>query len=285
MSNRNQRTKDPPHLSSAVTQPTKTCAGPPSIHPLLNPLRHHPSIHPPVRLWREPVRLTDVSCHRVETSLTRAPLRAVQGPHQGLECRANSILVVDKVNRAGAVPSVSIMRQRCCSAVVFLWYSKGDAVSYIIRGQRAWMGGWGEEVGPSCPWDTHTYSNPLPQAAALLLVGVLLNLRFISKWPSKMRHHPCDNIRTFSQIMANCSNRNVKMYQCVLGLKGYPQVAKWLSGNSLWDICGQTKTFLTATKPINTCFTYTFLYPGKSNKYMYFLQITSLYCLIKASCK
>lgn len=151
MSNRNQRTMDPLYLSSAVSQSTKTCAGLLSIHPLLNPLRHHPSIHPPVRLWREPVWPTDVSRRRVESSLTRAPLRAVQGPHRNLECRANSILVVDKVKRVGAVPSVSIMRQRCCSAVVFLWYSRGDAVSYIIRGQKAWMGGWGKEVGPSCP--------------------------------------------------------------------------------------------------------------------------------------
>lgn len=132
-------------------QSTKTCAGPLSIHPFLNPLRHHPSIHPPVRLWQKPVRPTDVSRRQVDSSLTRAPLRAVQGPHRNLESHANSILVVDKVKRAGAIPSVSIMRQRCCFAVVFLWYSKGDAVSYIIRGQRAWIGGWGEEVDPSCP--------------------------------------------------------------------------------------------------------------------------------------
>lgn len=129
----------------------KDLCGSPSIHLPLHPLIRHPSIHPPVRQWRNPARPTDVSCHQVESSLTRAPLRIVQGPCRSLKCGANSILVVDKVKRAGAVPSVSIMGQRCCSAVMFLWYSKGDAVSYIIREQRAWLGGWGEEVGPSCP--------------------------------------------------------------------------------------------------------------------------------------
>lgn len=135
----------------------------PSIHPPLHPLVRHPSIHPPVRPWRDPARPTDVSRRQVESSLTRAPLGAVQGPRQCLECRANSILVVDKVKRAGAVPSVSIMGQRCCSAVVFLWYSKGDAVSYIIREQRAWPGGWGEEVGGGGSFLPlrHTHSNPL----------------------------------------------------------------------------------------------------------------------------
>lgn len=109
----------------------------------------------PVRMCRDP---TDTSCCRVEPSLTRAPLGAVQGPRRCLECHANSILVVDKVRRAGAVPSVSIMRRRCCFAVVFLWYSKGAAVSYIIGEQRAWLWGWGEEVGPSCP--RHTLQPP-----------------------------------------------------------------------------------------------------------------------------
>lgn len=140
----------PPRLSSSVPHPTKTCAGP-------RPSMRHPSIHPPVSPWRDPARPTDVSCRQVESSLTRAPLRAVQGPRRSLECCASSILVVDKVKRAGAVPSVSIMGRRCCTAVVFLWYSKGDAVSYIIREQRTWPGG--EEVGPSCP-KTHKLQPP-----------------------------------------------------------------------------------------------------------------------------
>lgn len=164
MSNRNQRTMDSFYLSSSVTQPTKTCAGPPSIYPLLNSLRHRPSIHLPVRLWREPVWPTDVSRWQVESSLTRAPLKAVQGHHRNLECRANSILVVDKVKRAGAVPSVSIMRQRCCSAVVFLWYSRGEAVSYIIKGQRAWMGG-GERRWVLPAPETHTHIHQPPSTS------------------------------------------------------------------------------------------------------------------------
>lgn len=135
---------------STCGQPTKICAGPrPSIWPYV--LRRHPSIHPPVRLWQDPARPTDVSRCQVEVSVTRAPPRTVHRPHRSLECRANSILVADKVRGAGAVPSVSIMGPRCCSAVMFLWYSKGDTVSYIIGEQRAWLGVWGEEVGPSCP--------------------------------------------------------------------------------------------------------------------------------------
>ncbi|KAM7382255.1 hypothetical protein PAMA_012899 [Pampus argenteus] len=141
MSNRNQGTKDPPHLYCHPAH--KDLCRSLSILSFVI----HPSIHPPVRLWRVPVRPTDVSRRQVESSLTRAPLGAVQGPRRCLECHANSILVVDKVKRVGAVPSVSIMGQRCCSAVVFLWYSNGDAVSYIIREQRAWPGGWGEGVG------------------------------------------------------------------------------------------------------------------------------------------
>lgn len=92
----------------------------PSIHPPLHPLIHHPSIHPPVRRWRDPERPTDESCRQVESPLTSAPPKAVHGPCRSLECRANSILVVDKVKRVGAVPSVSIMGQRCCTAVMFL---------------------------------------------------------------------------------------------------------------------------------------------------------------------
>lgn len=123
----------------------------PSIQPPLHPLIHHTSIHPPVRPWRDPARPTDVSRRHVESPLTRAPPKAVHGPCQSLECRANSILVVDKVKRVGAVPSVSIMRQRCCTAVMFLWYSKGDAVSYIIREQRVWGGGVGRGGGSFLP--------------------------------------------------------------------------------------------------------------------------------------
>lgn len=153
MSARNPETKSPLHLSSTVTHPTKPCPG---FCP--------PSIHLPVRMCRDPARPTDVSCRQVEPSLTRAPLGAVQGPRQCLECHANSILVVDKVKRVGAVPSVSIMGQSCCFAVVFLRYSNGDAVSYIITEQRAWLWGWGEEVGPSCSPPTQ-----VPQAGGGVL--------------------------------------------------------------------------------------------------------------------
>ena len=168
----------------------------PSIHPAFHPLIRHPSIHPPVRLWRDPARPTDVSRRQAESSLTWAPLRAVQGPRRSLECCASSILVVDKVKRAGAVPSVSIMGQGCCSAVVFLWYSKGEAVSYIIREQRDRpRGGWGEEVGggvfflPLRQTQTHTLQPPLkfqnhqPSTGG----GVLLNLRFVLRLSSKKK--------------------------------------------------------------------------------------------------
>lgn len=112
-----------PHLSFNMIQSTKTCAGPhPSIH-----LSGHGGTQCDWQTWAA-VR----------------PTLLLRGPCRSLECRANSILVVDKVKRAGAVPSVSIMGQRCCSAVVFLWYSKGDAVSYIISKQRVWLGGGGK---------------------------------------------------------------------------------------------------------------------------------------------
>lgn len=133
------------------------------VHPS-TPLSTHtssiyPSIHPPVRPWRDPARQTDVSRRQVEPSLTRAPPKAANGSCQGLECRANSILVVDKVKRAGAIPSVSIMGQRCCAAVMFLWYSKGDAVSYIIREQKAWIGVGGEKRWILPAPESHTYTH------------------------------------------------------------------------------------------------------------------------------
>ena len=62
------------------------------------------------------------------------------------------------------------------------------------QGTKGWLGvGWGEEVGPSCPWDTHTHTHTLqppsqvPQSSAILWGEVLLNLRFVSRLSSKMR--------------------------------------------------------------------------------------------------
>lgn len=135
MSNRNQRTKSLHHLSS-ISQQRPVQVPRPSIHP-----SGPGGTQSDGQTW----------------AAVRLPL-PLRGPCRSLECHASSILVVDKVRRAGAVPSVSIMEQRCCSAVVFLWYSRGAAVSYIIRKQRVWLGG-GErrrkEVGPSCHWNTH----------------------------------------------------------------------------------------------------------------------------------
>lgn len=162
MSNRNQGPESPlPLLHCHPAHKDQVPVHPSTPYPLI----HHPSIHPPVRPWRDPAWQTDVSRRQVEPSLTRAPPKAANGSCRGLECRANSILVVDKVKRAGAIPSVSIMGQRCCAAVMFLWYSKGDAVSYIIREQKAWIGVGGERrwilPAPESHTYTHIHFNPL----------------------------------------------------------------------------------------------------------------------------
>lgn len=144
-----------PWRSSTVTHLTKTCAGlRPSRHPGSRP--SHPSTCQGSG-GTQCGRQTWAASRR--SPLLRGPLPTLaNGPCRSLEWRANSIMVVDKVRGAGAIPSVSITGQRCCAAVMFLPYSKGDAVSYIIREQKAWLGvggGW-EEVGSSCPLETET---------------------------------------------------------------------------------------------------------------------------------
>lgn len=106
--------------SSACPQPTKTCAGLwLSIHPsaLLHAI--HPSIHPSGRGRSKPGQQTPtaIALNRSQRAplpnLSVLPVRAWSG--------TTSIPVGNKVKRAGAVPSVSIMGQWCNNAVMFLW--------------------------------------------------------------------------------------------------------------------------------------------------------------------
>lgn len=191
-----------------------------SIPPPLYPLIRHPSIHPPVRPWRDPAQPTDVSRRQVESSLTRAPPKAANGPCRGLECRANSILVVDKVKRAGAVPSVSIMGQRCCTTVMFLWYSKGDAVSYIIREQRDWLGVGGERrwVLPAPESHIHTLTltyTSTPSSSSTIISPPLgkspaqLERSFQDYFP---KWDLCDNNKIVSHIICKINDRYVICY-------------------------------------------------------------------------
>lgn len=113
-----QEPEDQSSPPSPLLQPTKTCPGP---HPLI-----YPSI--PSSIHLSGCGGTDTSFCQDKSSLTRAPVRAFQGPCWILQCPADSVLMLDKVRRVGAVPSVSIMEERRCSAVVFLRYSKGDPV-------------------------------------------------------------------------------------------------------------------------------------------------------------
>lgn len=164
MSNRNQRTRDPPHLLSAITQPTKTCAGP-SIHPPLYPLIYHSSTHPPVRTWRDPVRLTDVSCRQVESSLTRA----LSEPGVPRQLNLSSGQSEESGSRPISLHYGTVLLLHCRVPVVL----QGRCCLIHHQGTKGPGWGVGKGGGPFLPpRDTHTRSNPpprFPETSALQL--------------------------------------------------------------------------------------------------------------------
>lgn len=99
--------------NSTFSQLTKTCVGLwLSVHSTI--LSCHPSIYPPGhsrQTWA--TIMLNLSQWAPLPNLSLGPVRACSV--------TNLIPVVDKVKRAGAVPSVSIMGQQCNNTVMFLW--------------------------------------------------------------------------------------------------------------------------------------------------------------------
>lgn len=184
-----------------------------------------------------------VSHHWPHCSVTRAPLRAVHRLCQSLESPANSILVVDKVKRPISLhygPALLLV-------VVFLWYSNGEAVSYIIRTQRP---AWGEVGGGwlFLPFHTHPHNFTHPSSCtncltAASLTSVLtentdykhpssVELWLISQY--KIFHKPSHTV-ALEYIQDACLSRNQ-----IWSHRRHRQVIALLLSNgfeAFWSIC------------------------------------------------